>query len=642
MSSPFPAQDWINGPIDNFGAIDDDSGGFILINYNQGPGSLYPWQSSAGSLVPWTNNGTIEVSSGTLSLGGPWTNNGTITATSGTTLNLGDRWVGPGAIDPNPTGDGWVNNGTISTNSTNVTLGGNLTWSPTNLDLAALGLGTDTVSINGTLDNSSHILTLAPGVTSISGSWIVFGQFDGGTVDETAAALSVQGYGTLNGVTLINPPAAVPPFGIVSSPAQPASTIQAMGPNGRYVDLLYERLLGRTADAPGGTCFYALDGGQTTQVQVAEQIIHSQEYYSREVTQLYQSVLGRAPDAGGLASSVAMLAGGTTSTQFEAFLLGSPEYYSNAGGTNSEFVSALFQTVLDRIADTISVQYFTQEIAGGVSRSTVAEQVLGSPDDMVPQVRSIYETVLNRDFDSEGISYFGAILLNGGTPEQVVLQLATSPEFVAAANGDVGQVFVTQVYQALLGRAPESAVLTSLAGAIDGGTATRLQIVTAIQNSTEYRTDAVDSLYQQVLGRVPDPVGLTGSLAFLQQGGTLSQLESMLLSSNVFFTVKGGGTDSGFVSALYQVALNRTVDSGGVQIFGLALTSGAPRASIVADLLNSSESQTLEVQGLYNNYLGRSADSGGLVRALAELQGGASLDQISAILIASSEYLDRL
>ena len=82
------------------------------------------------------------------------------------------------------------------------------------------------------------------------------------------------------------------------------------------------------------------------------------------------------------------------------------------------------------------------------------------------------------------------------------------------------------------------------AGAIDAGTATRLQIVELIQNSTEYRTDEIDNLYQNVLGRAPDPGGLASSSSFLEQGGTLSQLESMLLSSNEFFTVKGGGTDS--------------------------------------------------------------------------------------------------
>ncbi len=499
----FPAMDSITGPIDNFGKIKNDSGGIILINYDRGPGSLYTWQDSAGSLIPWTNNGSIEVRIGTLSLGGLLTNNGTITAGIGTTFNLGDSWVAPDPVDPNPTGDAWVNNGTITSGGTNVSLGGNLTWATTNLDLDALGLGKDTVSILGTLDNSSHTLTLTWGVTSVTGSWTLRpGQIDGGTVDERGAALIVESYGILNGVTLIGSPSSEPPSGPSGAPAQLHDPIQAMGPNGRYVDLLYERLLGRAADVQGGTNFVsALDSGQATKAEVVEVILHSQEYLTLEATLLYQGILGRSPDAGGLANSVAMLVAGASSTQLEATLLGSAEYYTNAGGTNAGFFSALYESVLGRKADSIGVQNFEQELAGGASRAMVAQQMLVSPEGVLPEVRSIYESVLNRAADGAGISDFGALLLNGGSPEQIIVQLASSPEFAGLVNGDIGQVFVTQVYQALLGRAPDPAALASDAGAIDAGTMTRLQIVEEIESSTEYRTNEVDNLYQQVLER---------------------------------------------------------------------------------------------------------------------------------------------
>ena len=63
-------------------------------------------------------------------------------------------------------------------------------------------MGADTVYLIGTLDNSLQTLTLTPGVTSATGTWIVSGgQIDGGTVDATAAPLVVSG-GTLDDVTL--------------------------------------------------------------------------------------------------------------------------------------------------------------------------------------------------------------------------------------------------------------------------------------------------------------------------------------------------------------------------------------------------------------------------------------------------------
>jgi hypothetical protein len=595
---------------------------------------------TAGSLIPWTNHGTIAVSKGTLSLGGPWTNNGVITAGNGTTLNLGDSWVGPTALDPNPTGDAWINNGTITTGGTSVALGGNLTWSPTNLDLAALGLGQDTVSVGGTLDNSAHTLTLAPGVTSITGYWVVFGQVNGGTVDEKAAALVPQGNGKLNDVNLINAPDVLATGS--SDALHVVDALQSMGPNGQYVDLLYQRLLGRTADVQGGANFVAaLDSGQATQAQVVVAILHSQEYLNREVGQLYQTVLGRAPDAGGLAASAALLASGTSSTALEAILLGSAEYYAVAGGTNTGFISAVYQTVLGRNADEVGVQFFSQELAGGLSRAEVAQQILGSSEAASLEIQSSYQTVLHRAADNAGLANGFALLQTGASSQQWIVTLATSAEFVHAANGDVGQSFVVHLYRDLLGRSPDQAGLAWFAAQLDAGTATRTQIVQQLQNSMEYRTDAVAALYQEVLGRAPDPNGLAGSLAFLAQGGTLSQLETMLLSSDEFFMLKGGGTQSGFLAALYQVVLNRGVDSGGAQSFGQALASGAARGSVVAELFSSSEYQTLAVQGLYNRYLGRVADPGGLSAAVAALQGGASLEAIAAVLIASPEYLDR-
>ena len=144
----------------------------------------------------------------------------------------------------------------------------------------------------------------------------------------------------------------------------------------------------------------------------------------------------------------------------------------------------------------------------------MAQQILVSPEGVLPEVRSIYESILNRAADGEGISDFGALLLNGGSPEQLIVQLASSPEFAGLVNGDVGQVFVTQVYQALLGRAPDPAALALDAAAIDAGTMTRLQIVEEIKGSTEYRTNEVDNLYGQVLNRAPDPSGLAGSCRF--------------------------------------------------------------------------------------------------------------------------------
>jgi len=94
-------------------------------------------------------------------------------------------------------------------------------------------------------------------------------------------------------------------------------------------------------------------------------------------------------------------------------------------------------------------------------------------------------------------------------------------------NADVGQLFVTQVYQTLLNRAPEPAALAMDAGAIDAGTATRLQMSNKSKAARNTAQTKLTNLYQNVLGRAADR-RLASSLTFLEQGGTLSQLEAML------------------------------------------------------------------------------------------------------------------
>ena len=88
--------------------------------------------------------------------------------------------------------------------------------------------------------------------------------------------------------------------------------------------------------------------------------------------------------------------------------------------------------------------------------------------------------------------------------------------------------------------------------------------------------------------------------------------------------------------------MQRTIDSSGSQSFGQELSGGVARATIVQDVLNSSEARTLQVEGQYSQYLGRAADPNGLASSLAALQTGTSVEQLAALLIASPEYLSHL
>src|SRR5262249_10589435 len=133
------------------------------------------------------------------------------------------------------------------------------------------------------------------------------------------------------------------------------------------------------------------------------------------------------------------------------------------------------------------------------------------------------------------------------------------------------QSFVIRVYRDLLLRAPDSSGLAFFTGLLDQGTATRTQVAQAIENSQEYQTLEVSNLYQGVLRRAADPSGLNTWVHYLAQGGTAEQLRALLLGSDEYFSRFGGGSNSGYLAALYQDALQRSLDATGAAGWGGAL-----------------------------------------------------------------------
>jgi hypothetical protein len=150
--------------------------------------------------------GTIQVNSGgLLALQGAWTNNGTIDVAAGATVYLGDSPDFDDAWNSSPTDPGaashtWVNNGTINLSSDTVYLGGLL--SNAAASVGGLGLDqTDTIFLDGTLVNAGSTLALTSNWT-IDGGRIAGGNLvipAGNSVVVNANGGYFQG---LSGITL--------------------------------------------------------------------------------------------------------------------------------------------------------------------------------------------------------------------------------------------------------------------------------------------------------------------------------------------------------------------------------------------------------------------------------------------------------
>jgi hypothetical protein len=199
---------------------------------------------------------------------------------------------------------------------------------------------------------------------------------------------------------------------------------------------------------------------------------------------------------------------------------------------------------------------------------------------------------------------------------------------------------VAQVFQDLLQRPVDPAGLSFWSGQLDQG-ATRQQVVLGIEGGQEFRTLTVQGLYQTFLHRTADPLGLSTFVTFLGSGGTVEQVQALLSGSAEYFQTRAGGTNNGFLDAVYQDALHRAVDPSGRAAFAAALASGTSRGDVATAIFSSQEYRQDLVQGFYQHFLHRAADSGGLDFFVGALAAGASDEQVIAMIVSSDEYFER-
>jgi hypothetical protein len=175
---------------------------------------------------------------------------------------------------------------------------------------------------------------------------------------------------------------------------------------------------------------------------------------------------------------------------------------------------------------------------------------------------------------------------------------------------------------------------------LDSG-ASREQVVRDIEASTEFRVLEVWRLYQELLGRDAEPLGLQVWVGFLGRGGTLAQVRAQVLGSDEYFAGAGGSSAS-WLAALYQDTFGRTIDATGGVVWGSALGRGVRRADVAAAVLNSDEARFNLVVSAYQQVLRRTADENGVRHYLAALQRGLSGEQLVASMAGSEEYFARV
>ncbi len=212
---------------------------------------------------------------------------------------------------------------------------------------------------------------------------------------------------------------------------------------------------------------------------------------------------------------------------------------------------------------------------------------------------------------------------------------------VAPNGASPSQRLVAQVYRDLLEREAEPAGLQWWSSLIDQGVAA-FQVVQLMEQSPEYRSKIVQRFYLELLGRPAEPLGLSYWVRLLEAGFTVEQVRAGILGSPEYFEARGGGTNDGFLRALYLDVLGRALDPRGQAGWGQLLALGVPRESVAFGVLTSLEADEVLVEGLYESFLRRQAEPDGLNFWIEHIRPGFPDKSLIAAILTSEEYRGRL
>lgn len=199
--------------------------------------------------------------------------------------------------------------------------------------------------------------------------------------------------------------------------------------------------------------------------------------------------------------------------------------------------------------------------------------------------------------------------------------------------------YVSSLYQDLLGRSPSQA--ESVAWSALAANTPSEAVVAAMLSTTEYHNDFVNTVYQQFLGRLPDLPGLIGWSAAMSAGKLEEQVRANFASSLEYF-IKNGASPVGYVETLYTNVLRRVPDPAGVGYWLGRLALGTSPLEVATNFIAGAEYASAQVTSAYETYLRRAPDPAGLASWLQSYQTGGNMFMVRAGILSSQEYIDGL
>jgi len=222
-----------------------------------------------------------------------------------------------------------------------------------------------------------------------------------------------------------------------------------------------------------------------------------------------------------------------------ARFMAAPDIKASAGTTVSadamgDYVDATYRVFTGRAATSSERSWWVDALSAGHPRSALVQALSTSDAWLGAEIDEIYELALGRTPDPSGRDHWTRSVRSGMRITDLGVFVFASDEFFSVL-GSRPDRFVDEVHRRILGRpARASEVLVATSRMVTG--TPRSAIVADVYRSLESRTQRVEGLYRDVLGRGADDAG-RGYWADVLLVHDDVRLASFLAGSDEFFQV---------------------------------------------------------------------------------------------------------
>lgn len=252
------------------------------------------------------------------------------------------------------------------------------------------------------------------------------------------------------------------------------------------------------------------------------------------IDQWLSGALNMINGRGGLYNpNAGILIHGVTKTEGEMAVFTAP------GLDTTEFVKQLYRDFLNREAEPGEPQFWVTQIdSGAMTKAQVIDAFLHSQEfegRIAPIVR-LYFAYFLRIPDYGGLQYWINQYMNGMSLGSISDGFAASLEFQQRYGNLTTEEFVTLIYQNVLGRNPDPGGYTYWVGQLNSGAMTRGQLMLGFSESTEYKGLTayevfVTMMYVGILRRSPEQGGFDFWVWYLDSGNSeLSLIDGFINS----------------------------------------------------------------------------------------------------------------